>query len=80
MLFPIIHCVAYTKNMLMGNEYLWHTYDHLRGIETVLHISQLLYNKKTCQEEVAHKIKFYNEFVFVFCDCSSWVKLQEKIS
>ena len=51
-----------------------------RTMETVLHISQLLYNKKTCQEEVAHKIKFYNEFVFVFCGCSSWVKHQEKIS
>ena len=69
----------------MGNEYLWHTYDQAFGRyfgdgKTVLHISQLLYNKKTCQEEVAHKIKFYNEFVFVFCGCSSWVKHQEKIS
>ena len=59
--------------MLMGNEYLWHTYDQ-QQLETVLHISQLLYNKKTCQE-VAHEITFYNVFVFVFCDCKIQVFL-----
>ena len=44
-------------------------------LETVLHVSQLLYNK-TCQE-VAHEIVFYNEFVDVLCDCKIRVYLKQ---
>ena len=54
----------------MGNEYLWHTYDQAFGRyfgdgKTVLHISQLLYNKKPHVKKLPTKLQFYNAFFFM---------------